>query len=507
MESKGIKYTNFVEISHQPVKTPDKLGKLPTVLITKMTDALTTPEFISITSANEAQRYFGQGSVYHFSRNYFTFINRGGDSPDVLYVYTWAHQKAQAPALIGNNTPSLEELKKINGKFNLTMDTTAKTIVVDLTTKNTHTDMATALTEAIKKGNEAVNGFKDAEVKWSSVYNAFILTAGSGVTRLFHASTPSDGTDVSQKLGLSEDTGARLIDPYQKVDTITQVLDNLAQRNDNYFILTFDYEVTQFPQDLVPIGTWVNDQGGNYLVNYVTTQSKMVTQYNATESLKKFNGLAIEYTPNLQATNGKSCGIMSSIDYSKINGNINIGYTQVPEFIEYSIKDESSYNNITQLPKNRGNTYVTARNITEGYTWYQPGNVMGHETSSINIYSGNFVIKSILEKELVTWLTYNKFPSTADIGSLELYVISIMTNVRGINLITLLDTLRPEEAIQIQNNFSNLGQVESNLKTDGFSVEITGYDKNKKCVNIKLIYVINTPIRKICIQLLPFGGE
>lgn len=507
MESKGIKYTNFVEVTHQSIKTPDKLGKLPTVLITKMADTLVTPEFTTITSAQQAQEFYGQGSVYHFARNYFNFINRGGDSPDVLHIYTWAHQKAQNPAIIGTNTPTLEELKKINGKFDLTMDTTTKTITLNLTGKNSHTEIATELTNAIKQNNNAVNGFKDAEVKWSSVYNAFILTAGTGVKSIGYPRSPSDGTDVSNLLGLHEDAGARIITPYNKVDTLQQALDLLAERNDNYFIFTLDFEVTKFPDDLVPVGSWVHDQQGNYLVYYSSTQAKLTTQYNATEPLKKYNGLSIEYTPNLAKTNGKTCGIMSSIDYSKIDGNINIGYSSVPEFIETSIKDDRVYDYITNIHKNRSNTYVTARNITEGYTWFQPGNVMGPETTSINIYTGNFVIKSILEKELVTWLTYNKFPSTVDVGSLELYVISIMTSIRTINLITLLDVLRPEESIQIQNNFQNLAQVESNLKTDGFSVEIAGYDKQKKCVNIKLIYVINTPIRKICIQLLPFGGE
>lgn len=507
MESKGIKLDSFIEVESTPIKRAQRLGKLSTLLITKRNDYITVPKWVVLNNIYDAIKLFQHTSVTDFARNYFGTLNKSKDSPKELHVLTYASDKAVPPTIVGGTTPTLEELKKINGKIKLRMDSTEKEITLNFTNKNDHTAIATEFTNAIKTNNNAVNGFKDAEVKWSSAYNAFIIKAGAGVKKISFV-TPGSGTDVSTLTGLSEDAGARIIDPYDKIESIGDLLQTVSDRNDTYFFITFDHELQNYPADLITVGQWVHDSQNDYCVIYSTTRAELASQPTDASRFYNYNGLVIDYLSNLRAQNGKTAGLCSSIDYSKASGNINIAYSSVPEFQDYSIKDESQYDNITNIKKNRCNTYVTARRVTEGYTWYMPGNIMGSDTVYLNVYIASFVIKTRLQMSITDWLTTTRFASVQEATALEMIMANAMREIRSINLISIIKSLDTTERNQIEAmNFSSLDTVEKALTTDGFFIEYDSYDPDKQCINVKVVYVANAPVRKVCIKLIPLRGN
>lgn len=507
-ESLGLKFDKFITVDSKAISIVAKLGKLSTLLITKRNQYVTVPKWAKFSRGDDKQivDMYGHASVLAFARNYFGFQNRASDFADTLHVYTWASDKEQLPALVGANTPPLDELKKVNGKISLTIDGTTKNIDVNLAGKNSHTEIATELQNAVRKNNNAVNGFKDATVAWSSIHNGFVVTAGAGTTFISYASTPTEGNDMSAKLGLSQGEGARLVEPYKKLDTLPHVLVEVSRRNDTYFFITFDFEVDTFDKDLLPIGEWVEASRGQYCVLYSTTQPSMLTQPTFTRKLHGFNGLVLEYTPNLRITNGKSAGIFSSTDYSKPRGNLSFIYNKIEAFRDVSIKDEDQYDTVTNPTKNRSNAYVTARRLTHGYTWYMPGNVMGGDTEHLNVYVSNFVITQYLQQGFAMWLTNNTFPSVSDSTAIQLYANSVMQQCLGIGLMTTVDSLDVDETQQLSATFRKVADATASLVSNGFYTEVGDFDAQQRCVNIKIAYIANVPIRKLCIKLHALRG-
>lgn len=507
MESKGIKLDSFIKVESTPVQRAQKLGKLSTLLVTKRNDYIQVPKWVQVNNIYDTMKLFQHTSVTDFAKNYFSALNKSKDSPEVLHILTYAVDKDVPPTIVGGNTPPLEDLKKINGKIKLRIDNTEKEITLNFSGKNNHTEIATEFTNAIKQNNNAVNGFKDAEVKWSTPYNAFILKAGAGTKKISFVYSGS-GTDVSALTGLSQDAGARIIDPYPKVDSLSLLLDSISKRNDNYFFVTFDFEVTNYPNDLLTLGEWVHNSKNDYCVIYSTTRAEVTNQPTDLSRFHKYNGLVIDYLSNYRLQNGKTAGLCSSIDYSKQNGNINIAYSSVPEFKDYSIKDEDTYDIITNINKNRANCFVTARRVTDGYTWYMQGNIMGPDTSYLNVYIGFFIIKTKLQMAITDWLTTVRFASATEAHSLELVMANTMREIRSINLISVVDDLDTNERNQIVSlRFSNLDAVERSLATDGFFIEYDSYDAQTQCINVKIVYVANAPVRKVCIKLIPLRGN
>lgn len=507
-ESLGLKFDKFISVDARSVQVSEKIGKLSTLLITKRHDSITTPKW-AVYSREEQDTLpsvYGMASVYSFARNYFSFQNRVGDLPDKLHIYTWAQDKEQAPALVGGRTPSLDDLKKLNGKVSLTIGNVTKTIALNFTGKNSHTEIATEFATAIKKDNNSVDGFKDATVAWNSVHAAFVITAGAGSKSIHFVTTPSDGTDLSGSLGLSAGEGARIVEPYAKVETLAKVLQEVAKRNDTYFYVTFDAEFTNADADLLTAAQWVHDSRGQYCLIYCSSQVSLLTQSTYTHKYHNYNGLVLEYTPNLRLTNGKSAGIFSSVDYSKPRGNLSFAYNKIDVMQGISIKDEGEYDTLTNTAKNRANGYVTARRLTKGYTWYMPGNVMGTDTTHLNVYVGNFMISQLLQQGFATWLSNNSFPSTSDSTALRLFSNSVMQQALNIGLVAPVESLDPEEFQQLSAVFNTMQAAQQSLVANGFYTEIGSYDAAARCVNIIIAYMANVPIRKLCIKLHALRG-
>lgn len=507
MESKGIKLDSLIKVESTPIEREGKLGKLSTLLITKRSDFVVVPKWVQITNYHEAVELFHHGSVSDFARNYFSTLNKSKDSPDVLHILTYAHDKAVPPTLIGGATPSLEQLKKINGKVKIRIDSTEKEITLNFANKNTHTEIATEFANALKLNNGAVNGFKDATATWSSIYNSFVIQAGTGASSISFVYS-SSGTDASLQTGLTADAGARIVEGYSKIDNLPALLKTISDRNDSYFFVTLDYELDNYPNDLTTIAEWVHNSNNNYCFIYSTTRTEITSQPTDTSRFHGYNGLVIDYLSNYRKQNGKTAGLCSSIDFSKTNGNINIAYSSVPEFQPYSIKEEAAYDIITNINKNRSNTYVTARRVTEGYTWYMQGNIMGTDTNYLNVYIASFVVKTKLQMDITGWLTHSKFPSANDSTALEMIMSNTMRELRSVNLISTIDKLDPSERAQIDSlSFHSLETVEKALYTDGFYVEYDSFDTAAQCLKVKIVYVANAPVRKVCIKLIPLRGN
>lgn len=500
----ALKYDLLFSIKSRILKRQPSVGKLSTLLITKYDDKHPTPDYEVYTSLAEVKRDHPMGTVRDFASNYFTYISKLGQSPDTLHIVTWTKTDKTA-ALIGGEAPSIDDLKKVKGKFNLTINTTTKTIELDLTSANSHTDIANKIQEAIKKNNTAVEGFKDATCSWNSSISAFIIKTGANGANIMPIQTPNDGTDISNRLGLSEGEGARGLPKQSKIEKLEQLLDKISKVNGTYYIITFDFEFDDI-NELSILGDFVDKSNFDYMALYTTTKSEVIRQYNYLTKFHKYTGLMVEYFPDRRPA-GFSAALLSSIDFTKPNSNINIAYNDGSRYEHLAITDEHEYNN---LLKNKANSFAKFGRTSVPHTWYQDGTMFGN-ISTANVYIGNSFVKFSLQQAFANFMSSQNFVGLSDTTahqSIMALVDSIMIDARTAGILPLSVELSRDENTQLVSIFGDLGAAAiKSCEQTGYFANLDSIDLDKRCANIKIAYIANTPLQKVCISNFIIRGN
>lgn len=500
MKNIAIKYDKIFEVTSKVVKRRPTVGKLSTLLITKYDDKFPTERWNKFTNYDEVKRSFPLGAVRDFAKNYFNFISKTGEVADELHVMTW--DAADKPvALIGGKTPELTELKKLNGKVKFTFGTNSHDIDINLTGKNSHTEIATTIQTAIKTKNN-VDGFKDATVTWSTTSHSFIIKAGASVDTILYPSSPDSGTDISNKLGLTEGEGARIINPVKKLKDIEEVLETVARYNDTYYIVTLSYELDDI-NDLEKIGEWVCSSNFEYLFLYTTTKQEVIKQYNYLEKFHDYTGLMVEYFPSTKPA-GFSAGMISSMNLSKSNSNINLSFNDAKKFDEYAISDDIELKN---LLANKANSIAKFGRTAEPNVWYYDGTMFGNIIST-NVYVGHSYIKFSLQQAFANYFSsasfvglYNKVTQNQIVSIGQ----SILQQATISNILPGSVELSEAEKIELTTAFGNKAAAAKQiLESLGYFIYLDGIDEVKKCMNIKIAYIANMPAKKLCISAFVF---
>lgn len=502
--SKALKYDLLFSIQSKIMKRQPSVGKLSTLLITKYDDKHPTADYDVYTSFQEVVKHHPIGTVRDFAHNYFRISNKLGETADTLHIISWT--TADKPAvLIGGEAPDIELLKKVKGKFNLTINTTTKTIDIDLTGSASHTDMATKIQEAVKKNNNAADGFKDATCVWSTALRAFVLKSGAAGLSIMPLQTPSNGDDVSNKLGLSELEGARSIKKLSKIENIQNLLEKVSKVNGTYYVVTFDFEFDNI-SELDTLGTWVSSSNFDYLVLYTTTKQEVLKQYNYLEKFHKYTGLMVEYFPNRKPC-GYTPALLSSLDFTKPDSNINIAYNEADMFNDLAITDEDEYNN---LLKNKANSFATFGRTTTPHVWYQDGTIFG-DISTANVYIGNSFIKFSLQQMFANFFNTATNVSSADNRShmtLLGLVDIVMGNAKAAGLIPLNIKLTDDEKMQLNTIFGrNAKSAIETCEQNSYYAILENIDLKQRCANIKIAYIANIPLQKICVNNFIIRGN
>lgn len=495
-QAQGIRYDRIFSIKSKSLPRDPKLGKFTALLITKYNAQIPHSPFTTYNSLADVKKHYpSTTSVVRFARNYFGAVNKYNSTPDTLHVLSWTASDAK-PALVGGETPLLFMLKKVNGKFRLSIDDKDEDITIDLTQCADLNAMATALQTAIRNANSEAH--KKVTVSWNNTSGSFLLKLGDKGNNIAPLGTPSDGNDVSNKLGLSEAEGARVAEFNKGLKNISEVLTAIQERNGPYYIVTFDFEFTTMV-DFETCAQWCHESKGDYLVLYHTTDSKAITQYNYLEKYHKYDGVVVDYYPTLHPI-GYTAGMISCLDFTRAGGNANLAYTPMNDYKSLAITQESAFDN---LEKNRANSFVHFNRMTKGHTWYMNGSIFGNFTTSANVYIGNSYIKFLIQH------TYaNLFSNAIFIGSSskddlqQVYAVTngIFQSAMQANIIPNNLTLSDEEKAKVRTYFPQTAEnAIFSLQSDGYYFELGELDSNS-CLPISVIYVANLPLHRICIN-------
>lgn len=384
----GIPLDWLVNITSAGVRDAFSISKLPTLLVTKVGDN-PAEQWNKFYDAQGVKKVFGYDSASGaFADNYFGFTSKKASKADMLSVLVWNESATQA--MIKGGIPSdLEALKKLNGGFTFNANGQSKNVSVDLTSANSYTDVATKLQDKIRETRE----FNKAEVSFNAHTKGFIVkngTAGAD-SKIAFISPATEGTDISEQLGLTENGGAVIIPGYNAIANFGELLTLIDETNGAYYVLAFDFDLGD--DETLALAKFVDSSNDRYLGIVNTKNANVLIQDSALDAYKGYNGVIFDYAPD-NSIAGFSAGIISALDFSQTGGNANIAFNDATKYESVAITKRSELEN---LNANNANSILKFAQIGQSQTWYGMGNIQGTKTNSANIYICNSYLKFQLQ--------------------------------------------------------------------------------------------------------------
>lgn len=503
--SQGLKVSNIVDVRTKFISNGVSLDRLNTLLMVEYSKALPQEKFKTYYSEDEILTAYGVDNVYQFAQDFFGVTSKNLTKPKQLMIYTYSKTNT-AGCLKGGEAPALADLKKLNGKFKISIDGSEGEVTLDLTGGgvNSYEDAATTIQNALRAVGSG--GFTQATCTYNSVTLGFIINSGTlgKDSSLSYPSAPGSSTDLSSKLGISQNEGAKLIEGYAGSTDIAGALREIEKYNGNYYVVTPIFNLTE--DELTSAAEWANSNDDDYLFIYAWDDIRLSqTGSDVVKKLQNYNGLYIDY--KLYTTqNAISAGLISSLDFTIENGNYNINFNPFDLFEEFSVKDETVFK---ALQENRSNSFYTVNVKGQTSTLYGRGYVMGTKTKLVNVYVGNSFLKfqqQIAGLNLFTDAGLISLRGDLDGGAVMTQMETVFQNAVNAGIIRAYD-LTAEEKNKIILNFpNNSDTVISQLQTYGFFVQVAGFDQAEQAIIIKSAYLANAPANKLIINNYVLGA-
>lgn len=512
IKSQGIKVNKFVDVKARFLADGVSLDRLNTLLMVNYNTTLPQPQFFTYNSADEVMKDYGIDLTYQFAKDFFGVTSKNLTKPKQLTLYVYSKTDTAA-AIKGGQVKSLTELKKLNGKFKISIDGSEKEVSVNLTGGgvNSYSDAATTIQTAIRSAAGGVSGFSNAVCSYSPITDGFIVqsgTKGKGSSIAFPTSPGSD-TDLSTSLGLSEMEGARIIDPITGSKSFDGALKELEKYNGNYYVITtlFDLSTDDDNDELLAAADWVDSSNDDYLFIYKWNNVKLIQKGTGViDKYKAYNGLYIDFAC-YETQNAISAGLISAMDLTKEGGNYNLNFNEFAKLSNFAIKEDFEFE---ALQQNLSNCLYTVNVKGQTLTMYGEGYILGTKTKIANVYLTNSWIK--FQQQIAGLNLFANSPIVSlrgDESEAGGKVISAINEVFN-NAVTA-NLIRPFKLLEDEKNkvidaFGEAGKTcIDQLERFGYFVKIDGFDLDSNAIIIKDAYLPNSPGNKLIINTYVVG--
>lgn len=354
--------------------------------------------------------------------------------------------------------------------------------------------------------NPELPAFTNASVIFDTNTQGLRITSGiSGAdSTISFIESPTQCGDISSELGLTEKEGATIYQGLDSIQGLHNVLSAITEDNGAYYLIAFDWILQD--EDIKTLGNWLNNQNSRYASVITLDNNKILTQKGITQEYQGFNGLIIDYAPNLSA-NGFSAGLVSALDFSQINGNSNLAFNDAGLFDSIAITKESELN---YLESNLCNSILRFSQIGQSTTWYGMGNIMGNITNSANV----FVCNSYLALQLQLQLA-NMFGAQGMIGLrgsnnegiIRGYIDSVLNGCVNNGIIVQGAELTTTESQKVLSTFVDKGESAiTQCQNVGYFYILNTADLVNQTLGITLAYVANKAIKKLVVTNFILGA-
>ena len=504
----------LIDITSSGVKDDFAIGKLNTIVIEKYNELLPNSKFNQASDLQTVQSIFGAiSSVAKFAEVYFGVISKSATKADNLFIYNW--NETDTPAVLkGGKLSSLGELKKLNGKLKITLGGVSVDISVNFSTADSFASAANLLQTAIRgaTGQDSNNNFTQAVVTYNTHTDSFIIQGGlkGEGEKIDYITAPSDGTDISNKLGLTLAEGATILNGVGGVATLAEALKEIEANNGNYYIITPNFDFSNVNQDLETFGAFINASNDRFLGVYSWSNPLLeVANSGATEAFQGFNGLFIDNKKG-DYQNALICGLMSAMNLSQPSGNYNIAFNDATKYQIQAITDKAKYQ---AMIANKANAPCKFGILGQDDTIYMDGTILGNKTDSANVYMCNSFLKFNEQIALYNMFKSQKLIGLRDKNSLAIiksYLDEVFNSAVSANIIATGSTLTTSEKNIVISNFSslvkNIDEVITQIENNGFYYAISNVNTITKELYITQAYMANAPVKKIIVSNYILGA-
>lgn len=496
----------IIDITSTGVRDTFTIGKLNTLIIQKYSETLPNDVFdVVYTKDIAAKRYGYNSSVAGFARVYFGIKSKSATICEQLFIYNW-NTTATPAVLKGGKAPALSKLKTLNGKFKITIGSTTNEVEVNLTGATDFTDAASKIQTALRNTT-----FTTAEVSFNADTGGFIIKGGvkgQGET-IAYLAAPDNGTDIHDKLGLTQAEGASVIVGRAGVPTLAEALDEISNNNGNYYVITPNFDFDNVESDLLTFGQFIHNSNDRFLGIYSWANPALEQlDSGVTTPYESFNGLLID-DKKQDFQNAYIAGLISAMDLTKANGNYNVAFNDATLFEVEAITDRAKYEG---LVSNKANAPCKFGILGQDDTIYMDGTIMGDKTTSANVYLCNSFLKFNQQIAL-----YNMFKAQKLIALrgqfgkaiIRSYLDEVFRNAVNANIIVK-DTLTNTEKQAVIAEFSpivkDIERVIEQIQANGYYYEFSGIDTTKRELYITEVYIANVPVKRIVINTYILGA-
>lgn len=499
-----VSLDKLIDITSASIRDAFSLSKLPTIAIRKTNSGdIPVAEFTEVTSITNAQELFGLNSdVAKFATKHFAVVSKNATKVDRMFVYNQAENNIAESIKGAKVTNSVMQL---SGDFGISLNGVVENFTVDLTASTTFSDVASKI--QLELNTSESPALENATFTYNAEFGCFVLKLSDADNEYSVKFVAGASNDIHNKLGMTPNEGAKFY-PQMTATDFDGALNRIKVVNGAYYLVTTLFAFSQATEleTLKKAGEWVHSSNNRFAFLYSWANAQLLdASSDATDTLKGFNGLIIDY-PTEEYQNGYATGLISSLNLSLVSGNSNIAFNDASIFSNALDKD-SSYDG---LIANKVNAPVRFGILGQDDTIYMPGLIQGSLTDSINVYICNSYLKFAQQIALYNMFKTQKLISlrgTKGFGTVKLYLDDVFDKAVESNIIVTGAELTTSETASIIDNFpSNVEQALEEVSKFGYYYEVNRIDTVTKEMYITQVYMANMPIRKIVINSFILGA-
>lgn len=351
---------------------------------------------VEFTNADDVEIYFGSNSTeYARAVFYFGWVSKNITAPQLISFARWANA-ATAPQIFGAPGPqSLSSYTSITaGSFTLTLGGVTNTLSgLNFSSDASLAAVAATLQTAIRA--ETGTMWTAATVNYDATRSCFDFTGGVTGTANVIVVAGTGGSDVASQLGWL--SPATILSNGSAIQTITQVLDGLANSDNNFGSFAFIPALDQ--AQIVEAATW-NDAQNNMFMYSVPCIASAASALSA--ALLDIGGVTLTLAPlTTEFPEQVPMMILAATDYTALNA------VQNYEFQVFNLTasvltdtDADTYDGL------RINYYGQTQTAGQLIQFYQQGLMMGLPVDPLdqNTYANEIWLKDAAGAAIMTVL-------------------------------------------------------------------------------------------------------
>lgn len=385
-----------------------------------------TSGHVEFHNASDVGVYFGTTSEeYKRAVFYFGWVSKQITAPQTISFAHWSNA-ATAPLIYGApGAQAVASWTSISaGSFTLTLGADTHTLsAIDFTAAATLADVAEIVEDAIQTQSGSM--WTAASVVWNSTRSSFDFVGGVTGAAVVAVAAGSGGSDIAAQLGWL--STATILSNGSAVQTITGVLTNSADTNNNFGSFTFLPTLTQ--DQIVEAATWNLAQNNEFMYSVRCTTSNASALSTA---LKDIGGVTLTLAPiSTEYPEEVPMMIMAATDYTARNAVENYEF-QIFN-LTASVTTNTDANTYDGLRINYYGQTQTAGQLIE---FYQQGVMQGLpvDPADQNVYANECWLKDASAASIMTvLLALPQLPANASGRSQLLAVLQGVINLALLN--------------------------------------------------------------------------